>query len=348
MTIDIAGHQVGPGNPCFIIAEAGVNHNGDLDLAKQLVDAAAQANADAVKFQTFKAENLVSPQAPKAEYQVETTGAEHSQLDMIRNLEFSPEAFVELQAYSHERGIVFISTPFDHESVDLLASMNVPAFKIPSGETVNLPLIRHVASKGKPMILSTGMSYLGEVERAVHTIRETGNDKLVVLHCVSNYPASAQDVNLKAMGTIAQSFQVPVGYSDHTLGLEVPLAAVALGACVIEKHFTLDRNMPGPDHRASLEPDELTALVAGIRTVEQSLGSGEKKPAKSEMKNRQVIRRSVYLRRDVEAGSVLTEDDLILLRPADGIAPEHYDEVLGRQVRRALAKGTALSWNNLE
>ena len=345
--LEIAGRGIGEGFPCFIIAEAGVNHNGDLELAKRLVDVAADAGADAVKFQTLYADRLVSPEAPKAAYQLETTGEEESQAEMIRKLELPPEAFGALQAYCAERDITFISTPFDHQSIDLLDDLGVPAFKSPSGETVNLPYLRHLAMKGKPIILSTGMSYLSEVERAIRTIRQTGNDQLVVLHCVSNYPASPIDVNLKAMGTMSQAFDVPVGFSDHTLGIEVPLAAVALGACVIEKHFTLDRNMTGPDHRASLEPDELRALVTGIRSVEQALGNGIKAPAESEENTRSMARRSLYAARNIAAGTALGEDDLIALRPPGGIPPDQLDLVVGRGLRRTLAAGTALSWEDL-
>ena len=331
-----------------MIAEAGVNHNGDLDTAKRLVDVAAQAGADAVKFQTFKTELLTAPDAPKAEYQANATGTQESHYDMLRRLELPPEAFKELQDHCRDRGITFISSPFDHDSVDVLDSLDVPVFKVPSPEAVNLPLLRHIARKGKPIILSTGMCYLGEVERAIHAVREAGNDRLVVLHCVSNYPTAPEDVNLRAMSTIANAFGVPVGFSDHTLGIEVPLAAVALGACMVEKHFTLDRGMPGPDHTASLEPEELRAMVSGIRRVEQALGSGIKQPAESEANTREVARRSIYMRRSADAGAMLTQDDLVALRPAGGISPDQFDSVAGRRLRRSLPAGAVLRWEDLE
>jgi N,N'-diacetyllegionaminate synthase len=259
--VEIAGSAIGFGHPCFVIAEAGVNHNGDLDTALQLVDAAAAAGADAVKFQTFKADRMISVAAPKAEYQMQTTDASESQLDMVRTLELSPQAHRDLSAYSRERGLLFMSTPFDEESVDLLEELEVPVFKIGSGEITNLPFLEYIARKQRPIILSTGMSYLGEVDEAVKELRNAGCRQLLLLHCVSNYPAAPADANLRAMETMRMAFQVPVGYSDHTPGIEVSLAAVALGACAIEKHFTVDKNLPGPDHRASLEPSELAALI---------------------------------------------------------------------------------------
>ena len=345
--LDIGGRLIGPGQSCFVIAEAGVNHNGDMGLARELVAVAADAGADAVKFQTFKAGRLASATAPKANYQLQMTDAAESQEDMLRRLELLPESHHGLQAYCAERGLMFISTPFDQESADFLESLDVPAFKVASGDAVNLPLLRHIARKGKPVILSTGMSYLGEVETAVKCVRQEGNDKLVVLHCVSNYPAAAKDINLRAMQTIAQAFEVPVGYSDHTLGIEVPIAAVALGACLIEKHFTLDCAMSGPDHRASLEPDELKGMVQAIRNVEQAMGNGVKAPADSEENTRQIARRSIYLRCDVAAGSQIREEDLIALRPSGGLTPDLIDSVVGRQLSRSLPAGAQLSWGDL-
>ena len=341
--IEILGREIGPGQPCFIIAEAGVNHNGSLEMARQLVDAAARAGADAVKFQTFKAEKVVSPQAPKAAYQLQTTGASESQLDMVKRLELPFDAFRELYVYCQDKGIRFMSTPFDEESVDFLAELGVAVFKIPSGEITNLPFLAHVAHKGKPMIVSTGMSYLGEVEAAVRTIEEVGNRDFVLLHCVSNYPANPADVNLRAMHTLAAAFGVPVGYSDHTLGIEVAIAAVALGACVIEKHFTLDRSLPGPDHRASLEPDELAALVRGIRTVEAALGHGRKEPAASEANTTVVARRSLVAARDIPAGTVLTEEMIAIKRPGTGLPPAMRPYLIGRTARITILAGTLLT-----
>ena len=345
--VEIAGRKVGPGNPCFIVAEAGVNHNGDVDLAKQLVDVAAEAGADAVKFQTFKAERVVSATATKAEYQLETTGSSESQLEMLRALELSPEAHIQLQAYCQDRGMIFMSTPFDEGSSDLLARLDVPVFKIPSGEVTSLPFLEYIARKGKPIIFSTGMSYLGEVDQAVRVIRSAGCQQLVLLHCVSNYPTDPGDANLRAMQTMGAAFKVPVGYSDHTPGIEVPLAAVAMGASVIEKHFTLDRSLPGPDHRASLEPDQLRAMVTGIRTVELALGDGIKAPAPSEANTRLVARRSVAAAVDISEGALLSRDMLTLLRPAGGIPPSQLDEVVGHRVRHSVMSGEVIHWADL-
>jgi N-acetylneuraminate synthase len=331
--VGIAGRMVGPGHPCFIIGEAGVNHNGSLEMALRLVDMAVQAGADAVKFQSFKAERLVTPDAPKADYQVRTTGSAESQFDMIRRLELSPEIHRELMAYCHRENILFMSSPFDEESADLLADIGVAVFKIPSGEITNLPLLTHVALKGKPMIVSTGMAYLSEVEAAVHTIKAAGNREFVLLHCVSNYPADPADVNLMAMRTMSAAFGVPVGYSDHTQGVEVPLAAAALGACVIEKHLTLDRSLPGPDHRASLEPDEFTAMVRGIRTVEVALGHGRKEPAASEANTASVARKSLVAAQDIQAGTMLTEELIAIKRPGTGLPPGMRRYLIGRTLR---------------
>lgn len=341
--IDIASRKVGLEQPCFIIAEAGVNHNGNVEMAKQLVDVAAEAGADAAKFQTFKAERVVSARAPKAKYQLETTGAGESQLEMVRRLELSPDAHCELSAYCRERGVLFMSTPFDEESVDLLDELRVPVFKIGSGEINNWPFLEYIARKGKPIILSTGMSYLSEVDEAVRVIRDVGCDQLVLLHCISNYPADPTDANLRAMQTMATALQVPVGYSDHTPGIEVALAAVALGACVIEKHFTLDKNLPGPDHRASLEPHELMALVHGIRIVEAALGHGYKRPAASEANTAAVARRSLVAARDIPAGAILTEEMVAIKRPGTGLPPTMYPYLIGRTARTAILADTLLT-----
>ncbi len=341
--IDIAGRKVGPGQPCFIVAEAGVNHNGSLEMARQLVDVAVRAGADAVKFQTFRAEKVISPQAPKAAYQLQTTDTGESQLDMVKRLELSFDAFRELYAYCQDKDILFMSTPFDEESADFLAELGMAVFKIPSGEITNLTFLAHVAHQGKPMIVSTGMSYLGEVEVAVQTVEEAGNYALVLLHCVSNYPANPADVNLRAMQTMAMAFGVPVGYSDHTPGIEVALAAVALGACVIEKHFTLDRSLPGPDHRASLEPDELMALVRGIRTVEAAMGHGHKEPAASEANTAAVARKSLVAARDIPAGMKLIEELIAIKRPGTGLPPAMRPYLIGRTARTTIPAGTLLT-----
>ena len=346
--IDIAGRKVGPGHPCFIIAEAGVNHNGDTALAKQLIEVAVEAGADAVKFQTGKAERVVSSSAPKADYQLRNTDPGESQLEMIRQLQLSHQAHVELQAHCKESGVIFMSTPFDTGSADFLAELDVPVFKIPSGEVNNLPFLDHVARKGKPVIFSTGMSYLDEVGEAVRVIQAAGCHNLILLHCVTNYPANAADANLRAMQTMADGFGLPVGYSDHTLGIQVPLAARALGACAIEKHFTLDRNLPGPDHRASLEPSELKDMIQGIRIVEQALGHGRKEPTDSEANSRQVVRRSLAVMVDVSPGQVLSEHMITQLRPGTGIAPASMHQLVGRTLRRSLRSGELIKWSDLE
>lgn len=310
-----------------------MNHNGDLDLAMQLVDVASEAGADAIKFQTFCAERLATASAPKAQYQLQSTDAAESQVDMLRRLELSPDAHRRLQAHCRERNIIFLSSPFDIESADLLKDLGVPAFKIPSGEITNLPYLAHIAAKGKPMIVSTGMAYLSELEAAVRTIEDSGNQQFALLQCVSNYPAEPADVNLRAMDTMAKAFSVPVGYSDHTPGIEVPMAAVALGACIIEKHFTLDRNLPGPDHLASLEPEQLGAMVRGIRNVEVALGNGRKEPASSESGNAAMARKSLVAAQDIPAGTALSAELIAIKRPGTGLPPAMLSHLMGRCVR---------------
>jgi N,N'-diacetyllegionaminate synthase len=319
-TISLKGRLIGPGEPCLIIAEAGVNHDGLLERALALVDAAHAARADAVKFQTFRAEALVSPGAAKAEYQKQDR-AEESQLEMIRRLELPFDAFPAIQTRAAERGLLFLSTPFDELSADWLAQLEVPAFKVGSGDLTNLPFLRYLARRGVPLILSTGMSTLREVRDAVDAVRETAPVPLALLHCVSSYPADPADANLRAMATLAAAFEVPVGYSDHTAGIETALAAVALGACVVEKHLTLDRALPGPDHAASLEPDAFARMVEGIRTVERALGDGIKRPRPSEADAASVARRSLVITRDLEAGTVLDGSHVAIRRPGTGIPP---------------------------
>ena len=342
--VEIAGHRIGPGQPCFIIAEAGVNHNGNFDLAQQMVEVAARCGADAVKFQTFKAERLVAPNAPKAGYQLRATLTDESQFEMLRRLELSAAAHRELMHHCQKQGLLFMSTPFDEESADLLQDLGVALFKIPSGEITNLPFLAHVGCKGRPMIVSTGMSSLEEVAAAVRTIEEAGNRDLILLHCVSDYPANPADANLRAMSTMSETFHVPVGYSDHTPGIEVALAAVAMGACVIEKHFTLERNLPGPDHRASLEPGELAALVRGIRIVEAALGHGRKEPAASEASAAAVARRSIVAAHDIPAGARLTGDMLTIKRPGTGLAPAMRSHLVGRIAAQDIPTNTILTW----
>lgn len=337
MKIRIEDKLIGEEEPCFIIAEAGVNHNGSVELAKKLIDAAKDAGADAVKFQTFKTENVVVKDAQKAEYQKETTG-EGSQYEMIKKLELTEEGFRELADYAEKKDIMFLSSPFDKESVDLLYELDVPAFKVGSGEITNFPLLRHIAKKEKPIILSTGMSTLGEIEEALDVIRSEGVEDIILLHCVSNYPARIEDVNLRAMGTLKQAFKLPVGFSDHTLGITAPIAAVALGACVIEKHFTLDRNLPGPDHKASLEPDELKEMVKDIREVEKALGNGIKKPTKEEEEVKKVARKSIVAKVDIPEGAIITEDMLDVKRPGTGIEPKYLKFIIGRKAKEDIKK----------
>jgi len=345
--LQIGRRRIGPGQPCFIIAEAGVNHNGHLGRARQLIRVAAEAGADAVKFQSFKAERVAHQEAPKAPYQLRHTARTESQLEMLKRLELSPRAHQELKKCCRTYGILFLSTPFDEESADLLDGLGVPLFKIPSGEITNWLLIEHIARKGKPILLSTGMSYLQEVKEAVREIRRVNRRGIVALHCTSVYPAAPQDVHLRAMITMAQTLKLPVGYSDHTPGIEVSLAAVALGACVIEKHFTLSKNLPGPDHKASLEPHELKALIRGIRTVEASLGKTVKEPVKAEWENRRIARRSLAAAQTIAAGVRLDRSLLTALRPASGIAPTLLEKVIGRTTARTLAARHIVTWKDL-
>lgn len=340
LAIRITGRTIGDAAPCFVIAEAGVNHNGSLALARRLVDAAKRSGADAIKFQTFHAEQVVAPGAPKAAYQKRTTGARESQLEMGRKLQLPFAAFRKLAAYSRKRGILFLSTPFDHPSIDFLVSLRVPLLKVPSGELTNLPLLEHVARTGKPVIMSTGMADLKEVATAVRLLRRAGNRRLVLLHCVSNYPARAASVNLRAMHAMRAAFGVPVGYSDHTLGIEVALAAVALGACVIEKHLTLDRAMPGPDHKASLEPAEFGRMVRGLRAIEAAFGDGRKRRMPEEEDVARVARRSLVAARDIPAGARLRRHDVAILRPGTGLPPALHARLVGRRAGRKIPAGT--------
>lgn len=344
-------------NHTYIIAEAGVNHNGDIEMAKQLIDVAADAGADAVKFQTFKAEKVISKYAPKAEYQKKTTAETESQLDMVKKLELDEAAHYILIEYCRLRNIEFLSTPFDFESIDLLAhKLNLPRLKIPSGEITNGPYLLHIAKTGKPVILSTGMSTLGEVETALGVLafgylanpdkpslktfqdsfcseegRKTLKEKVILLHCTTEYPAPFAEVNLRAMETIRIAFGLPVGLSDHTPGIAVPIAAVALGATVIEKHFTLDRNLSGPDHSASLEPDELTVMIKSIRQIEKAMGRSQKKPTVSEIKNLGIARKSLVAAAQINQGDVFSPSNIACKRPGTGISPMRYWELLNKK-----------------
>jgi N,N'-diacetyllegionaminate synthase len=325
--------------PVLIIAEAGVNHNGDIAMAKRLIDVASEAGADLVKFQTFSADSLVTTTAAKAGYQTQTTDGSETQHAMLKRLEISLDMHHELIAHCSERKIGFFSTGFDIESVDLLVSLGQNLYKIPSGEITNLPYLRHVGQLGKRVILSTGMATLGEVEDAIDVLEKAGTpcNRIVVLHCTTEYPTPMSEVNLHAMQTLQRAFGVQVGYSDHTQGIEVAIAAVALGATVIEKHFTLDRTLPGPDHRASLEPHELKAMISAIRNIEQALGDGIKRLTISEAKNKPVVRKSIVAGRDISAGESFSSANLVTKRPGTGISPMRWDEVIGCRAGRDFA-----------
>lgn len=313
----------------LVIAEAGVNYNCDLKLAYQMVDEAVKAGADVVKFQTAKPENVISKYAEKAAYQKETTGADESQLDMVKKLMLPFEDFIPLKKYCEDRGIRFLSTPFEIKSIEFLDSIGMDTWKIPSGEITNYPYLVKIAKTGKPIIMSTGMSTMDEVETAVHLLREHGAGEISLLHCNTEYPTPYEDVNLRAMQALKERFGVKVGYSDHTLGIEVPVAAVALGAEIIEKHFTLDKNMAGPDHKASLEPDELAAMIRAIRNIEAAMGDGVKKPSPSETANIAIARKSIIASKDIKAGEKLTTENLTTKRPGTGISPMRWNEVIG-------------------
>ena len=322
----------------FIIAEAGVNHNGNEAIAHKLVDAAAEAGADAVKFQTFRASELVSASAPKALYQRRTTDVTESQLSMIRRLELDETAHRSLMEQCSQRGIRFLSSPFDLHSIDFLHSLGLEAFKIPSGEITNIPYLRRIGSCGVPVILSTGMSVLGEIEKALEVLEHVGTprERITLLHCTTEYPAPVGEINLRAMETLLQAFPgiAGVGYSDHTQGIHIPVAAVAMGACVIEKHFSLDRNMEGPDHKASLEPDELASMVRAIRDVERARGDGIKRPTDSELSNIRVARKSLVAARPIQKGEVFSEENLTVKRPGTGVSPLLWDDYIGRTALR--------------
>ena len=352
----------------FIIAEAGVNHNGSLGLALELVRTAAAAGADAVKFQSFRAEKLATSLAPKAGYQVETTGGRESQLEMLARLELTEEAHREIVGCCREAGIEFMSTPFDHESLALLLDLGVSRLKIPSGEITNAPLLLDMAKTNLPLIVSTGMCSLGDIETALGVLAfgllRTGEqpsaaafeqayssvqgqsvlkDKIILLHCTTQYPTPYEDVNLRAMDTLAKAFSLRVGYSDHTLGIVVPIAAAARGAVVIEKHFTLDKSLPGPDHRASLEPDELKAMVRAVRNIEQALGSGVKKASPSELENKAVVRKSLVAAKNIQSGDTFSPQNLTCKRPGTGISPMRYFDFLGRTAARNYHKDEMIS-----
>ena len=338
-------------NKTIIIAEAGVNHNGDINTAKRLIDVAAKAGVDYVKFQTFKADRLVSPKAKKAKYQIENDiSKDDSQLNMLKKLELSDSDHKELITYCKLKKISFFSTAFDEEGISYLSTLNFDMFKIPSGELTNFPYLRAIAKTGLPVILSTGMANLEEIEKSINILISNGTKKnqITVLHCNTEYPTPMKDVNLKAMLTIKEKLGVAIGYSDHTLGIEVPIAAVAMGAEIIEKHFTLDRNLKGPDHKASLEPNELKEMVNSIRNIEKAIsGNGVKEASSSERKNINIARKSIHLSRNLKSGSVITEKDIISLRPGDGICAMNWEKIIGKKVNTDVQKHTKLTWGNI-
>lgn len=339
----IKNKLIGKDSSCFIIAEAGVNHNGDLNLAKKLIDKAKEAGVDAVKFQTFKAENIVTPKAEQAKYQTKNIGKKESQYAMLKRLELPYSAFRNLKKYCDKKEIIFLSTPHSSkEDIDLISEL-CPAIKVGSGDLTNLPTLEYMAKKQLPIILSTGMATLEEVREAVKAILPI-NKKLILLHCTTNYPAQLKEVNLRAMRTIEKEFNLPVGYSDHTQGIEVSLAAATLGACVIEKHFTLDRKLPGPDHKASLEPKELKEMVEGIRNIQEALGDGIKKPNPSELEVAKVARKSVVAGQDIKKGTKIKEEMLAIKRPGTGIAPKYFSKILGKKAKEDIKKDELLTW----
>lgn len=345
--IQIGNRAIGAGQPVFVIAEAGVNHNGDMALAKKLIDAAADAGADAVKFQTFTPEELVSDIAPQADYQVANTGKEESQMSMLRNLVLPHKEHSALKKYAEEKGLIFLSTPFSIPDADFLETLDIVAYKISSGELTNTPFLANIAKKGKPVILSTGMGTLEEVREALDVLKENGTTEIAIFHCTSEYPTPPTEINLRAMQTLASEFGLPTGLSDHSEGICVSIAATALGSCLIEKHFTIDRSLPGPDHKASLEPHELKEMIRCIRVVEQSLGSSLKKPTKAELDTARVARKSVVAHRDILAGACIASDDIYIVRPGTGIQPKHFDEIIGKTAKRIIPRGTPLRWDML-
>jgi len=345
--IQIGTSFVGANEPCFIIAEAGVNHNGDLSLAKKLVDEAVRASADAVKFQTFTPEKLVTSSASLAPYQKKGKGAKKTQFDLLKTVALTNDEFIALKTYCDKKKIMFLSTPHSFDAIDFLEKL-VPAYKFGSGDITNIPALTYAAKKGKPILLGTGMSTLQEVKHAVTAIQSEGNNHIVALHCTTNYPCPLHEVNLQAAVTMKQELDCLVGYSDHTVGILVPSMAVALGACVIEKHLTLDKSLQGPDHAASLEPHELTEMIREIRRVETILGSKEKKPTVTEKTIMQTVRKSIVAEQDIAKGTILTNEMLAIKRPGTGMDPEHLDKIIGKKAARLIAKDEVIQPEMIE
>lgn len=345
--VRIGDRLVGDGQPVFVIAEAGVNHNGDIDLAKKLVDAAKAAGADAVKFQAFNAENVATKNAKKARYQVKNSNENNSQLAMLKQLELDNNKFRELFIYAKKRNIAFLASAFDKCSVDLLDNLKVPAFKIASGEITNFPLLKYIAEKKKPIILSTGMSTMNEITDALRIIQENGATDIILLHCVTSYPAKKEETNLRVIETLRERFKLPVGFSDHTTGIATAIAATALGAVMIEKHFTLDKNLKGPDHKASLEPDELKEMIQAVRDVEKALGNGVKKPTKNEEEIKIAVRRSIVAKTTILKGTVITEDLLDFKRPGDGLGPKDLTRIIGMKAKNNISPDELITFDKL-
>ncbi len=343
----ICNKLVGEGKPCFIIAEAGVNHNGDINLAKKLIDVAIDAGVDAVKFQTFRAEDVVVEKTPMANYQMKNIGIEKSQLEMLQQYELTYTDFKELKDYCDEKNIIFLSTPHSEDAADFLEPL-VPVYKIGSGDLTNIPFLEKVAVKGKPMIIGTGMATLDEVKEALATIYQLKDEQVILLHSTTSYPCSLNEVNIKAMQSMRKDLNCLVGYSDHTLGLTVPLMAVTMGAVVIEKHFTLDKTMSGPDHKASLEPDELKAMVRSIKEVEKAMGEGVKRPTKSEEKIMQLIRKSIVAKKDLPTGTKMTREIVTSKRPGTGLSPKYLNKIVGRRLKKSVKKDEQINLSELE
>lgn len=343
--IRIGDCEIDNGSPVFIIAEAGVNHNGDINLAKKLIDKAAWAGADAVKFQTFRTEKLVTEYADMAKYQKDNLSCEDSQFNMLKKLELNFQDFVQLKNYSMKKGIKFLSTPFDFDSAEILNSIGMEAFKISSADLTNIPFLEYIAKFNKPIILSSGMATLADIEEALTAINGCGNCKIAVLHCTSNYPANVENVNLKAVNTIKDAFKVVSGYSDHTEGITIPIASASMGAAIIEKHFTLDRNMEGPDHKASLEPCQLKEMISQIRNIEKAMGNGIKMYSHSEIDTMKAARKSIVVSRNIEAGEIIKFEDLDFKRPGTGLMPKFYKEIIGMRAVKNIIKDEQISFD---
>lgn len=344
----IGDKLIGQNKDVYVIAEVGVNHNGDVELAKSSIDAAKNAGADAVKFQTWITEKLVAPDARQAAYQTVNTGREQTQFQLLKSLELTQKNFRDLKQYAADTGIEFLSTPDEEESADFLSDLGVSAFKIGSGEVTNIPFLKHLARKEKPLILSTGMSTLGEVEDAINAIENEGNTSIILLHCVSEYPANPMECNLRAIDTLKHSFKYPVGFSDHTLGMDITIAAVAVGACVVEKHLTINKKLDGPDHSLSLNPDEFKVMVDKIRLIESALGNGRKIPSESEAKNKEVVQKSLVSSRAIRAGSIIEMADVVLLRASGGLPPNYMDIVVGKRLKRDMKCHETFDLNIIE